>query len=423
MKRIILSYAAALCLAAGIASCSSAEDISLKKEIESSKAAIEPQGTEGEIIPGQYIVELKSGVMPSARDRLDVSLLNDRRAKGAAMERLNEEVGAELDQWLGAFNLTEDQVVAKYTAGIVGAALKLSPDQYEEIRRNSDVLRIEHDRIEPMPPFEVESEDYAGSRMQVTPCGITNAGGFGTISTGRWIWIVDTGIDLDHPDLNVQTSPTFAKSFVGGTADDCNGHGTHCAGTAAAVNNTIGVVGVSAGATVVPVRVFGCSGGSATSTILSGLDHVATYDIPGDVTNLGIGGFYGSGCSTGSIYNNFLNALGGSGHYVAMSAGNGMSPDSLFQPGCVNGPNLFTVASMTCAGTFAPSAHHTIPPVDWVATGTKVYSTFKNGGYATLSGASTAPPIVTGICHFRNAPPVIGGTIIHNGVSFPIASR
>ena len=423
MKRIFLSYAAALCLAVGVTSCSSADDIDMNREIESSKTALEPQGSEGEIIPNQYIVELKSSVIPSARKRLDVSLMNDRRAKGAAMEQLNAEVGAELDQWLGAFNLTEDQIVAKYTAGMVGAALKLSPDQYKEIRRNSDVLRIEHDRIEPMPPFEVESVEYTASRAQTTPCGITNAGGSGTISTGRWIWIVDTGIDLDHPDLNVQTSTTFAKSFVGGTPDDCNGHGTHCAGIAAAVNNTIGVVGVSAGATVVPVRVFGCSGGSPTSTILSGLDHVATYDIPGDVTNMSLGGNYGSGCSTGSSYIGILNTLGGSGHHVASAAGNSSSSAANFQPACVNGTNLYTVASMTCSKGWSSFSNFGRPPVDWIATGSSVYSTYRNGGYATLSGTSMATPHVAGILHIRNAAPLSGGNVVYSGVSYPIATR
>ena len=423
MKRFFFSCAAALCLAAGITSCSSAEDINLNKEIESSKTAIGPQGTEGDIIPDQYIVELKSSAISSARERLDPSLLNDRRAKGEAMEQLNAVVEAELDQWLAAFDLTEDQIIAKYTAGMVGVALKLTKDQYDQIRRNSDVYLIEHDRMEQIPPFEVESVEYSASRAQTTPCGITNAGGSGTVSTGRWIWIVDTGIDLDHPDLNVQTSSTFAKSFVGGTADDCNGHGTHCAGIAAAVNNTIGVIGVSAGATVVPVRVFGCTGGSPTSTILNGLNHVATYDGAGDVTNLSLSGNYGSGCSTGSSYKTVLTTLANATNRVAMAAGNDASSATTYQPACLNGSNRFTVASMTCSKGWSSFSNFGRPPVDWIATGSSVYSTYKNGGYATLSGTSMATPHVAGIMHFRNAAPLNGGSVSYGGLSYPIAKK
>ncbi len=105
----------------------------------------------------------------------------------------------------------------------------------------------------------------------------------------KWIWIVDTGIDLTHPDLNVETNTAYAKSFVGGSANDCNGHGTHCAGIAAAKNNTIGVIGVSAGARVVPVRVLNCQGSGSSSGILSGLNHVAANDEPGDAVNMSLG--------------------------------------------------------------------------------------------------------------------------------------
>ncbi len=76
-------------------------------------------------------------------------------------------------------------------------------------------------------------------------------------------WIIDTGIDLDHPDLNVDAA--IGKTFVTRTTtpEDDNGHGTHCAGIVAAIDNTVGVVGVAAGANVVPVKVLDKRGSGA----------------------------------------------------------------------------------------------------------------------------------------------------------------
>ena len=86
---------------------------------------------------------------------------------------------------------------------------------------------------------------------QEVPYGITRVGYANGV--GKTAWIIDTGIDLDHPDLNVDQSRGRNFISTSKTPDDDNGHGSHCAGTVAAIDNNIGVVGVAAGATVVPV--------------------------------------------------------------------------------------------------------------------------------------------------------------------------
>jgi len=211
--------------------------------------------------------------------------------------------------------------------------------------------------------------------------------------------------------------------FVGGSANDCNGHGTHVAGIAAAVNNGVGVVGVSAGASVVPVRVFGCSGGSSTATILSGINHVGAFDLPGDVANLSLGGFFGSGCSTNSSYRNALLSLGNAGTRVAIAAGNSSDNAANYNPACINGTNIFTVASMTCNRTFSSFSNFNVNPVDVIATGSSVLSTYLNGGYATLSGTSMASPHVAGIMHARGSGPRTSGSVNNRGENYPIAVR
>jgi subtilisin family serine protease len=264
------------------------------------------------------------------------------------------------------------------------------------------------------PLAEEPNPSEVSPQSQTTTCAISNAGGFQN-GAGKftWIWILDTGIDLDHPDLNVLTSSSIAKSFVPGqSADDGNGHGTHCAGIAAAKNNSFGVVGVSAGAPVVPVKVLSNSGSGQWSWLLSGLNHVAAWDIPNDVVNMSLGGWGGNNCanSNPSIRNAILN-LGNAGVWVCIAAGNSNCNAAQAFPACINGNRVLTVGSMTCGQTCSSFSNFSSSVVDWVATGSNVYSTFRNGGYTTLSGTSMAAPVVAGICHARAAAPVSGGNI------------
>lgn len=379
------------------------------------------------IIPGQYIVVFKDSKVTPSSKLLAKNAFTSREAKAKSVENISKRSISKMNTILTENNLDKSKVLNYYTTKISGMAIKLNDTEYQKLTKDPNVAFIEFDRVIELPKYEVEqiTTPQEGQRAaQTTPCGITKAGGFANGSTkNQWIWVIDSGIDLDHPDLNVITNTTYAKSFVGGNANDCNGHGTHVAGTAAAINNSFGVVGVSAGASVVPVRVFGCSGGSSTSTILAGINHVGRYDIAGDVANLSLGGYYGSGCSSNSSYRSALLALSNGGTYVSVAAGNNSANAANYEPACVNGTNIFTVASMTCNGSFSSFSNYNMNPVDVIATGSSVYSTYLNGGYATLSGTSMAAPHVAGIMHARGGAPRTSGSISSRGENYPIAVR
>ncbi len=390
-------------------------------------SVVEPTSVEGKIIPGQYIVVFKNSEVTPASKVLAKSTFTSRLAKAKSVRSISEVSIKKMNRILADNNLDQSKVLNYYTTKISGMAIQLGDDEFQKLSSDPSVAAIEFDREVKLPKFQVEEifpGDTQGKMAQQTPCGISRAGGFANgAGKNQWIWVIDSGIDLDHPDLNVVTNSTYARSFVGGSPNDCNGHGTHVAGTAAAINNSIGVVGVSAGASVVPVRVFGCSGGSSTSTILAGINHVGNYDITGDVANLSLGGFFGSGCANSSSYRTALLNLSNAGTMVAIAAGNSSANAASYQPACVNGGNIYTVASMTCNRGFSSFSNYNMNPIDVIATGSSVRSTYLNGGYATLSGTSMASPHVAGIMHARGSTPRTSGTVRNRGENYPIAVR
>ncbi|MBK6574224.1 MAG: S8 family serine peptidase [Saprospiraceae bacterium] len=376
----------------------------------------------GQVISNQYIVLFEENLV-------DLSNLNSadvpRAQRPAIGESRKQMVKDRILEIITPMGIRPDAIIDVYAELIIGFAAVLDNSQLTQLRTHPKVKMIEQDMVVGLPETTLEYQSV-GLRAQSTPCGITNAGGSADGSgSSKWIWIVDTGIDLDHPDLNVETGSQYAKSFVKGSksADDCHGHGTHCAGIAAAKNNDIGVVGVSAGARVVPVRVLNCQGSGTSSAILSGLNHVAANDEPGDVVNMSLGGYWGANCDANSSYSSALKNMSAAGTRIAIAAGNSAADAALYTPACANATNIHTTASMTCSKAWSSFSNYGAPPVDWIATGSSVYSTYKDGTYATLSGTSMAAPHVAGIMHSLQAGPNQNGTVSYNNVSYKIAVR
>ncbi|MBK7879820.1 MAG: S8 family serine peptidase [Saprospiraceae bacterium] len=376
----------------------------------------------GQVISNQYIILFEDNLV-------DLSKLNSadvqRAQRPSVGETRKQIVKDRILEIVSPMGIRPDAIIDVYAELMIGFSAVLDNNQLTQLRNHPNVKQIEQDMIVNLPETTLEYQNV-GLRAQSTPCGITNAGGSADGSaSSKWIWIVDTGIDLDHPDLNVETGSQYAKSFVKGSksADDCHGHGTHCSGIAAAKNNDIGVVGVSAGARVVPVRVLNCQGSGTTSAILSGLNHVAANDEPGDVVNLSLGGYWGANCDANSSYSAALKNMSAAGTRIAIASGNSAANAALYTPACANATNIHTTASMTCAKAWSSFSNYGVPPVDWIATGSSVYSTYKDGTYATLSGTSMAAPHVAGIMHNIQASPNQNGTVTYNNIDYKIAVR
>lgn len=385
------------------------------------------KGSEPKPIPGQFIVVLKEDVAKPVINQKRI-VTNDREKKEQQNSNARSSNLTKVREIASKSNLKQDVIVYEYADILSGFTAKLNDNEVKSLRANPNVEGVYQDyEVQIVSNFTSydECEEEASFYAQTTTCAVTKAGGpVDGSSKATWIWILDTGIDLDHPDLNVQTSATYAKSFIAGqTVEDGHGHGTHVAGIAAAKNNSIGVVGVSSGARVVPVKVLSNSGSGSFSGIISGLNHVAMYDIPGDVVNMSIEAYGYANCqnSNPALRDAIFN-LGNAGTYVVMAAGNESANANLNLPGCINGNRVYTVGSITCANACSGFSNWG-NSVDWVAVGSSVYSTHKNGGYTTMNGTSMASPVVAGVIHARNAPPLSAGNVNCSGANYPIARR
>lgn len=262
-------------------------------------------------------------------------------------------------------------------------------------RSGLDVASCEQDQLASLN-FPVKAKAPGGkgkpgsgtSPAQSTPWGITRVNG-GVSGASGTAWVLDTGVDLDHEDLNVDAGRSI--SYVRGDADDYNGHGTHVAGTIAAIDNDVGVIGVAAGATVVSVRVLDRRGSGSYSGIIAGVDYVGANGSNGDVANLSLGG------GRSDALNSAVETAAAGGVKFVLAAGNESTDANTKSPASANGANVYTIASSTSSNGFSSFSNYGQPPIDYIEPGSSILSTYKNGEYATLSGTSMAAPHAAGL--------------------------
>jgi len=368
-----------------------------------------------QVIPGRYIVVLND---------------NAGNPKGVA----------------AGHGLTADNV---YGHAFKGFAAKIPAQALNGLQNNPHVAWIEPDRV-------VTAKD-----IQTLPTGIDRIDAeqsFTGVPVDVDIAIIDTGIDLDHPDLNVvqgvdcrRLDKKTGQCKVGGNDD--NGHGSHAAGTAAAIDNGIGVVGVAPGARLYAVKVLDRAGSGTVSGVIQGIDWVTQHADVIDVANMSLGG--GGFDDTDGISCLFSNdaehiaicAAVAAGVTFVVAAGNEMDDAQYHTPAAYD--EVITVSSLadfdgqpdglgvdsyswsdctenqddsfTC---FSNYGHD----VDIMAPGVGIYSTYENGGYASSSGTSMATPHVAGAAGLLLAadpsltPLEVRAALIANGDPAPCAT-
>ncbi len=371
--------------------------------------------TPSQTINGQYIVTFKEGTLRSPNLSRSASSQNLRAAYNNSMISLKSEINSKLS----SLHIEENKIKTTFGYALQGFVAELTEEQVEQLQNDPRVKRIEKDYIISLDLNNKNDDDDddddgdgdndgggndgGGGTNQETPWGITRVGG-AVSGAGKTAWIIDTGIELNHPDLNVNANKSFSFVPTEPSPNDQHGHGTHVGGTVGALNNNIGVVGVAPGANLVALKVLNRNGSGQFSWTVQALDYVAANAKAGDAVNMSLGPrlrFVDSSIDDATL------RVAQKGINIAIAAGNSNDDCSFYSPARVNHPNVYTVSNMTSSNTLAWSSNYGAP-VDYAAPGTGVKSTWINGGYATHTGTSMASPHVCGL--------LISGGVRGNGV-------
>jgi len=262
-----------------------------------------------------------------------------------------------------------------------GMAVYLPPAAVKSLAKEAAVLRIDDDAEvtalgKPAPVQPPQTLPWGIDRVDADLAWAT------TVGTGVKVAVVDTGIDLSHPDLKVYGG--YNAIYPAKTAADDNGHGTHVAGIIAALNNPIGVVGVGPQINLYSVKVLDRRGSGYVSDIIEGLDWAIQNGI--QVVNMSLG----TNSDVESFHDAVIRARNAGIVLVAAAGNDGAAVDF---PGAY--PEVIAVAATDSANTVASWSSRG-PEVDLAAPGVSIFSTYKDKTYKTLSGTSMATPHVVG---------------------------
>ena len=296
-----------------------------------------------------------------------------------------------------------------YTNALKGFSATLTSEEVRELRNDKAVAYVEESQI----AHTTEQKQSTGVRRVNA---VANAGL--KVGDGRDervdadVAVLDSGVDIDHPDLNVvrSTNCLNASTCADNTGDDDNGHGSNVAGIIGALDNDRNTVGVAPGARLWSAKVLNSGGSGNEAGIIAGIDWVTKHADEIDVVNLSLG-FQG----TVQAVNDALNRAIAKGVVVVVSAGNdrkdvrGQTPanlpdaitvsslsDSDGAPGGTGGGFGWCNSNNTNRDDTLSNFSNFGPGVDLAAPGDCIESTWKNGGRSNYSGTSQAAPHVAG---------------------------
>jgi subtilisin family serine protease len=322
--------------------------VSICGALSASAPALAQEGRAGDVIPGKYIVVAQEGRDPAAVAR-----------------------------WQ---NARDRQVLPV----VNGFAATLDAAQVRALRSSARVAYVEPDRIvtaDVTQTTDANGDPWGLDRIDQTALPLSRTYTYTRNGAGVTAYIIDTGLQANHPDFGGRAANVY--DALGGSGNDCNGHGTHVAGTIG--GNTWGV---AKGVSLRGVRVLGCTGSGSTSGIISALNWLRTNAQRPAVANMSLGG----GRST--TLNTAANNLANSGVFLAVAAGNEN------QNACNVSPASASAAYTTAASDrtdLKASFSNWGSCVDGWAPGVSIKSAWLSSGTRTISGTSMATPHVAGV--------------------------
>ena len=361
-----------------IVSCKKNNDSTSNSSGEDDDCVMRSSTGSGEIKASQYIVAFSHAI-------------NSRTSSRISLDQVSKDV-------LQRNTIDVSALKTSFAGEPGGFIATMTPHQAEDLRHDESIEAVEPDKVISL------GSCFTVVEPRLVTWNISRIG-YGN-GIGKTAWIVDSGIDFDHPDLTVDQ--TRSRSFVEGqtSADDQNGHGTHVAGIIGAKNNTIGVLGVASGASLVALKVLDKDGEGNLSYIIQAIAYINTVAGPGDVINMSVGGESGSDILDQQVRNTAARGI-----YFAIAAGNDNKLANLSSPARVNASNVYTVSAIDSLDNFASFSNYGNDVVDFAAPGVRILSTWMGNRYAYASGTSMAAPHVAGLLLLR------GRNITSSGVA------
>jgi subtilisin family serine protease len=262
-----------------------------------------------------------------------------------------------------------------YTAALNGFAAELNDGQLNALQHNPNVEYIEEDGVATISTTQ-SGATWGLDRIDQRSRPLSGTYTYNTTASNVTAYIIDTGLQASHPQFGGRAAMVYGSA-------DCNGHGTHVAGTIGS-----STYGVAKGVRLRGVRVLDCAGSGSYSAIIAGIDWVRANAVKPAVANMSLGGGLNSSLNTAATN------LSNSGVFLAVAAGNENQNACNVSPASASG--VFTTAASTSSDAKA-SYSNWGSCVEAYAPGSSITSTWLNSGTNTISGTSMASPHVAGV--------------------------